>query len=67
MTQDEYDRDLEERQKRHLQCVRGSGSQPAEACLHHSCQECLGTGVKHDGSMCVHFISCSCFRCSPRC
>ena len=35
-------------------------------CLHDQCPECHGTGKKHDGSMCIHFISCSCPKCTPR-
>ncbi len=34
-------------------------------CLHQSCIECNGTGVKKTGGMCVHMISCPCPRCSP--
>lgn len=37
-----------------------------EPCMHDSCTECHGTGVKKDGSFCVHFISCPCPKCSPR-
>ena len=37
-----------------------------QKCLHDSCPECHGTGVKsRDGSICVHMISCPCRRCSP--
>lgn len=62
------DRALAERQKRHLECVRGNGTpqQQAEACAHHSCPECVGTGIKSDGTQCIHFISCPCPRCTPR-
>jgi hypothetical protein len=34
-------------------------------CLHNSCQNCKGTGVKQDGTVCVHMISCPCPKCSP--
>jgi hypothetical protein len=35
-------------------------------CLHMSCIECLGTGKKRDGSICIHMISCNCQKCSPQ-
>jgi hypothetical protein len=62
---EEYERDLKERQAEHLRQVRGA--EDWQPCLHDGCSECLGTGVKGDGSMCVHNISCSCPKCSPRC
>ena len=34
-------------------------------CLHNSCTSCHGTGVKLDGTACVHGISCPCSKCSP--
>lgn len=34
-------------------------------CLHDSCPECHGTGIKSNGGACVHFISCPCPKCSP--
>ena len=33
-------------------------------CLHNSCPECNGSGIKEDGSMCIHNISCNCDKCS---
>lgn len=33
-------------------------------CLHNACPECTGTGTKEDGSMCIHYISCNCDKCS---
>lgn len=36
-----------------------------EACAHDQCQSCHGTGRKHDGSACVHMLSCRCRRCNP--
>lgn len=41
--------------------------QPKEQkCLHESCQECNGTGIKKsDGNHCIHMISCNCPRCTP--
>ena len=34
-------------------------------CLHDSCTMCNGTGIKKDGSACVHMLSCPCKKCSP--
>lgn len=36
-------------------------------CLHDNCPSCNGTGVKFDGSLCIHHISCNCPKCSPKC
>lgn len=38
-----------------------------QPCLHDGCPECHGKGVKNDGTRCVHWISCPCPKCSPRC
>jgi hypothetical protein len=62
---DQYERDLAERQKRHLDGIQNNF--PKQPCMHDSCQECHGTGLRSDGSMCVHGISCPCPKCSPRC
>lgn len=68
MTKKEYEDDLKRRQKEHLDNVsRFQDNQPWQPCLHDSCPECVGTGIKHDGSMCVHYLSCSCPKCSPWC
>lgn len=29
-------------------------------CLHSRCDDCKGSGVKKDGQMCIHSISCQC-------
>lgn len=33
-----------------------------KVCLHKLC-ECRGTGVRRDGTPCVHHISCPCDKC----
>jgi len=38
-----------------------------EECLHDQCIECLGTGRRKDGTICIHMISCPCPKCNPRC
>ena len=47
-------------------CSRCNPKVSQQACLHDSCRECFGTGIKEDGSMCVHYIACHCPKCSPR-
>ena len=37
-----------------------------QKCLHDSCPDCHGSGVKKNGEICVHWISCPCPRCTPR-
>ena len=64
---DHAQREVEERKRQHLERVYASQHPPYEVCMHDSCAQCCGTGVKHDGSACVHMISCPCSKCSPRC
>lgn len=60
---EQYERDLAERQRRHLDSVHETigGWQP---CLHDACPRCHGTGVTRHGP-CVHMISCPCPKCRP--
>ena len=57
--------DLRRRQQEHLASI--GNMQTYEPCMHDSCPECIGTGIKKDGSLCVHMMSCTCPKCSPRC
>lgn len=41
-------------------------SNGTSGCAHDSCPECGGTGKKVDGSMCVHYLYCSCPKCNPQ-
>lgn len=59
----DYLQDLKIRQKQHLNNInKVIDWQP---CLHDSCPECIGTGIKKDGSICIHHISCPCRKCTP--
>lgn len=61
----QYEEDLKRRQQEHLNNVQKFQNTNWRPCLHDSCPECLGTGIKKDGTMCVHYISCPCPKCSP--
>jgi hypothetical protein len=61
-----YEDDLRKRQDEHLKGI-GGGDANWQPCLHDGCPECLGTGRKKDGGICVHGISCPCPKCSPIC
>ena len=61
----QYEDDLQRRQKEHLDNVYGNQNRNWRPCLHDSCPDCLGTGIKRDGSMCIHGISCPCPKCTP--
>ena len=63
MNKDEYEEDLQRRQQEHLKVVAKSSWEP---CDHDSCVECIGTGLKCDGTACVHIMECSCPKCKPR-
>lgn len=62
-----YEEDLFRRQQEHFRQIQQNQDQNWQPCLHDQCPECVGTGVKKDGSHCVHGISCPCPKCSPRC
>ena len=36
-------------------------------CLHKACSQCHGTGIRPNGGMCFHAISCPCPKCSFTC
>ena len=65
MKRNEYEKDLRERQKRHLDSVRGREQEDFQPCLHDRCPQCVGTGIKKDGTRCIHMISCPCPKCNP--
>ena len=68
MDRKSYEEDLKRRQEEHLRQVQGGGlGEPFVPCLHEQCPECIGTGVRRDGSACIHCISCPCPKCTPRC
>ena len=62
-----YEEDLRRRQAEHLARVYNYQDQNWRPCMHDSCPECLGTGIKSDGSYCMHYLSCPCPKCSPHC
>lgn len=62
----QYEEDLVRRQRSHLDAIGADRDTNWSPCMHDACPECVGTGVKHDGSSCVHGISCPCSRCTPR-
>jgi hypothetical protein len=36
-------------------------------CIHDNCSSCDGTGIRKDGlGPCIHMMSCSCPKCSPK-
>lgn len=36
-----------------------------KTCKHKECSECGGTGLRKDGSQCIHMIACYCKWCHP--
>lgn len=78
--QKHYYEELERKQKEHLKRVsdwldKATGNnylsnnfvfkKPWKPCMHEQCSSCHGTGIKFDGSMCVHTLYCDCPKCSP--
>lgn len=63
MDKDEYEKQLLERQMIHLKMVDANKNKDWKPCLHDLCQSCHGTGVKLDGSLCVHRLHCDCAKC----
>ena len=64
-----YEENLRKKQEEHLKQVKEYKEQmhPWRPCMHDSCQECFGTGIKINGSMCIHMIYCQCPKCSSWC
>jgi len=62
---EDYERELKRRQEEHLQSILDNT--PFRPCLHDSCPDCVGTGIKKDGRICVHGLSCPCPKCTPTC
>ena len=58
-----YEEELAQRQAQHLGNI--NNTQQWQPCLHDQCTQCHGTGVRLNGSPCVHSLSCSCSKCSP--
>ncbi len=63
MDRDQYERDLKERQERHLREIREQGRY-WKPCLHDQCSQCHGTGLTKFG-VCVHALHCDCPKCQP--
>ncbi len=69
MDRQQYEEDLKRRQEEHLRSIRQNSYEHSfwQPCLHDQCPECIGTGIRRDGSICVHGISCPCPKCSTSC
>ena len=66
MDRKQYEEDLAQRKQDHLRRVRAHEDEHWRPCLHDGCEYCVGTGIKLNGSPCVHAISCPCSKCKPR-
>lgn len=70
-----YEEDLKNRQEEHLRKVKEYAQRNQgyvyevdySFCMHDACPECVGTGIKIDGSACIHMIACTCKKCSIQC
>ena len=67
MNREQYEEDLKRRQAEHLRQVRGNRDRNWSPCAHNQCMQCHGTGIKLDGTYCIHSLYCSCPNCSPGC
>ena len=65
----QYEEELRRKQEEHLKKVAGRQNTNIawQPCMHNECSQCHGTGVKLDGSKCIHHISCPCPKCTPVC
>lgn len=61
----EYTRELKERQQKHLESISSFNFNTWKPCLHDSCPDCHGTGIKVNGGICWHALSCDCPKCRP--
>ena len=79
LNREQYEEDLKRRQEEHLKRIRENQQQefgkpyenpyqpPWQPCLHDGCSQCHGTGLKFDGTVCIHNLSCTCPKCSVYC
>jgi hypothetical protein len=65
MNEDDYRKDLARRQQEHLKNVRANRFLNFRPCMNDECPQCIGTGIKQDGTKCLHMMSCPCQKCSP--
>ena len=63
----DYEKDLRIRKEEHLKQIFKNKSREWKPCLHDSCPDCIGTGIRADGSLCAHMISCPCPKCTAGC
>src|SRR5574343_65807 len=61
----EYTRELKDRQQKHLESISSFNFNTWKPCLHDSCSDCHGTGIKLNGGICWHALSCDCPKCRP--
>lgn len=65
INRDLYEKELAEQQERHLKNITNRQNTNWRPCIHDTCKECYGTGIKYNGMRCVHMISCPCPKCTP--
>lgn len=63
---EEYEKNLREIQKAHLESISHKTNVAWQPCLHDECSKCHGTGISLLGP-CVHAISCNCPKCAIVC
>jgi len=61
-----YEKALRRQQEEHLKNVQSVSDIEWRPCLHDGCPDCVGTGIKKNGTRCIHNISCPCPKCTPR-
>jgi len=64
---EDYEKDLRRRQEDHIAEITRRNDLNWRPCLHDSCPECIGTGLRRIGGSCIHMISCPCPKCTPTC
>lgn len=64
LSREEYEKRLKKRQQEHLNQI--TKNQDWQPCLHDKCEKCVGTGITKEGGVCIHMISCSCPKCTPK-
>ena len=66
MTKEQYEEDLKHRQNLHRAKIRDNKEANWKPCKHDECPTCIGTGIKEDGSPCIHNIHCDCPKCTAK-
>ena len=63
-SQQKYEEELAAKKAAHLKKIQDLKKTTFTPCQHDECPECCGTGKKLNGFACIHYLHCTCPKCS---